>query len=159
MGKMKQQFNVLVENFEGKAEAELTKRLRRFTREALRRIVERSPVWTGAYVKSHRVGIKKSKTGRGFSGTHEPVVFAPPGGPYPKRMSEAQANALRKQIYNKLKSRISRVEIGDTVAIFNNIPYADRVEFIGWPPPEWTGMSPGPYHVYSLTKAEMRHFK
>lgn len=105
-----------------------------------------SPVWSGDYVKSHRVGIQKTSAGRGVGlGSHPvtPGKFAIP------KMSESKAISLKNELYQKKKGYISTAQPKDSIVISNNIHYADRVEFIGW-------IKTRPHYPYTLTMQDMR---
>lgn len=120
-------------------------------REAFRSVVEKSPVKTGSYVSSHRIGIRKSAAtieggpGRPFGTTllNQGEDFR---GMTAGEFRQAKANALKNM------SAVNRARPGDIIVIGNNIHYADQVEYIGW---HGRTKSTPPYHVYGRTWAEM----
>jgi len=122
----------------------LIKIKRAIAREAFRRIVRRSPVSSGNYVKSHRVGISKTESGRGISRGHEPVLpFA-----FSNKVPEATAEGIKAQVLAKRIPYISRAKLHDVITISNSIPYAHIVEYVGW-------KKTSAYHVYGLTAQEL----
>jgi hypothetical protein len=143
-----------VEKFKSGIKRDVVKAKRLAARIALKKLLNRSPARTGSYMSSHNIGISKSKTGRGigqkftsispdFTGAQiqENIGFMP-------RMLGPAKLALAASLYAKKNTRISTAQLGDTITIYNVIPYADKVEYLGWK------KTPA-YHVYGLTVAEL----
>ena len=114
-------------------------------RKAFASVVEKSPVKTGSYVSSHRVGIKASAAnisrGRPFESTsiNQQQNF--------KGLTKQQHTAVKQDALKNM-AKINKAKLTDVIVIANNIFYADRVEYLGW---ERTP----PYHVYGRTIAEL----
>jgi hypothetical protein len=105
----------------------------------LNELIKSSPVWTGAYIKSHKVTANK------IDSQHEPVIeffiinqitynFGP-------KMLAAAVQALKIQTLAKLATKISATDFNDTIYISNSIPYANQIEYLGWE-------KSGPYHTF-----------
>lgn len=92
--------------------------------EAAERLVYYAPIWTGAYVKSMRCGIDMPDT------SHEPYYSGLP--PYPPRVDEMTAEAIRMSMLAKLKAEIESAPVGSKIYLSNSIPYADQIEYTGW---------------------------
>jgi hypothetical protein len=120
-------------------------------REAFKSVVAKSPVKTGSYVLSHRIGIKATKTATGEPNLKRGAPFK---ATYKNQgedftgMTKIQFAAV-KQAALKRMSKINRAKPLHEIIIANNIHYADKVEYLGW---ERTG----PYHVYGNTIAELQ---
>jgi hypothetical protein len=136
---------------------------RRAARIALKKLLNRSPARTGNYMRSHKVGILKTEGGRGIGKGAETKITSEMekeiiagGGLHPK-MDQAKKQMLIQELYQKKSAYISRFQLEDDITIYNNIEYADRVEYLGWRDlfPEAKVHTP-PYHVYGLTIQEMR---
>jgi hypothetical protein len=113
--------------FGQKAKKQVTEIKRETARRALAGVIMRSPVHAGDYVKSNRVGITTKSSGRGVGLGYHPIT------PNKWLMSKhPQPWKLKMDLYKKKKLRISAAKFEDTIVIYNNIPYADQVEFIGW---------------------------
>ena len=113
--------------FGKKVKKDVTEIKRETARRVLSGVIMRSPVHSGDYVKSHRVGITTKTSGRGVGLGHHPMTMGKwlmPRHPQPWK--------LKLDLYGKKKLRISAAKFEDTIVIYNNIPYADTVEFIGW---------------------------
>jgi len=106
------------------------------TKETIKSLVALSPVWTGAYVKSHNIGIVVKDR------RHEPVART-----YSilTKLSVTEAMALKKSILQNKKFDLMLIELGHKIIISNSIPYANKVEYIGW-------QLQRSYFVYSKTK-------
>lgn len=135
-------------------------------RETAKEIISRSPVRSGAYIKSHILDIGRDKirttrierivtkikairsmiTGL-FTGVHtkDPAKWHAPM--FPAYLSQVQEQKLRKLRLQELTAEIeARMNNKvDTVTFRNNIPYAVNVEYTGW------RVTPA-YHVYGLAK-------
>jgi len=125
--------------FGKKVKKDVTEIKRETARRALAGVIMRSPVHSGDYVKSNRVGITTKTSGRGVGlGFH-----LTPGNKW--LMSRHPSPwKLKLDLYGQKKLRISAAKFEDTIVIYNNIPYADQVEFIGWE------LTP-PYHPFGHT--------
>jgi hypothetical protein len=141
-----------IETFKNGMKRDLVQQKRLAARIALKKLLNRSPARSGNYMRSHNVGISKTATGRGIGKRHAPVNNA-----YLPKMSKTQQLALAAELYNKKNGYISSAQLGDAITIYNIIPYANQVEYLGW-----SGVSKkyGPwqtpaYHVYGLTVAEL----
>lgn len=112
-------------------------------RKTLARLCANSPIRTGRYCLSHKVGLNRASTDT------EPNRFTRITD---RRTIVGRARGIGQQV-------IMRAKETDTIVINNTAHYASRVEYLGWPAPPvgiWTGEI-GPYHVYGLTTEEMRH--
>ena len=122
---------------------------KKIAKTAFKSIVDKSPVRTGSYVLSHRIGIKKLTSsptrGRGFAATY---VNQPKPGEKFQRITKKQFHAV-KTIAMKQTSKIDKARYFSRIVIGNNIHYADNVEYLGW-------ARTGPYHVYGRTIEEMK---
>jgi hypothetical protein len=107
---------------------------------ALKTLVKESPIWGGAYIKSHKVGIDEIDT------HHEPVWTLTKFGP---RLPHSAMQALRAEMATKLSVKILASDFNDTLYISNSIPYADQVEYIGW------GKA-GPHHPFGKAKMAIK---
>jgi hypothetical protein len=112
--------------------------------EAAERLVYYSPVWTGAYVKSMRCGVGTPDP------SHEPYHIGTQ--PYPMRVSEMQAEAIRIRVFDKLQQEIGMAKPGERIFLSNSIPYADQVEYVGWYlTPDGTEYLQAAHHVFTET--------
>jgi len=154
--KLKNAFNKLIKVIK-KGEKTYKQEL---TQEAFKSLVDLSPVSTGSYVLSHRIGINQKDTSVTLkkgpnpglykvlafgnparaSALHEKAVFRS----LKKAKTTAKPKAL-KQINKKLK----KIGPDDSVIISNSIPHAVNVEYVGW-------MKTPPYQVYGLTYEYLR---
>lgn len=145
-----------VEKFKNGMKRDLIQQKRLVARIALKKLLNRSPARSGAYMKSHNVGISKTGSGRGIGKRHAPVNVLEDI----PRMPESQRLALAASLYNTKKGYISTARLGDSITIYNIIPYADQVEYIGWFGSAMKGrqdtLSTPAYHVYGLTIAELQ---
>ena len=115
----------------------------------MKSLVSLSPVWSGSYVKSHRVGIN-FKDPR-HAPVHHIVHVALNNWYFPvSKMSSAMATRLRNKVAEVREKNLSAAKPGDKIIISNSIDYAPTVEYIGW---EKTG----PYHVYAKTKIRVKN--
>ena len=113
--------------FGKKVKKDVTRIKRETARQALSGLIMRSPVHSGDYVRSNRVGITKNTSGRGVGlGYH-----TSPGNKW-LMAKHPHPWKLKLDLYAKKKLRISAAKFEDTIVIYNNIPYADTVEYIGW---------------------------
>ena len=108
---------------------------------ALRELIIASPVRTGNYIKSHKVGINTQVM------HHEPVNFQ-----WHEPMPEAMALALKQALFTELAAETLEADFDDFIIISNSIPYADRVEFIGW-------MLTPAYHPFGKAKLALKSGK
>lgn len=111
--------------------------------QVFKKVVKRSPVWSGPYVKNHRIGIGKIDRRSGKSASAVGSVFPP-------KMSEAEAQALKAEISEWetgiLKGK--KINLETPIYISNSIGHAVQVEYIGWK------KTPA-HHVYGLTYEEI----
>jgi hypothetical protein len=149
-----------IEKFKNGLKRDLIKQKRLAARIALKKLIYRSPARTGNYIRSHKVGISKSQTGRGIGKSHAPVIEA-----FTEPMEGSEKLAFMAEQYNKKKGYISTAQLLDSITIYNIIPYAKNVEYLGWSGDyDISGGYGGqvrswyrpPYHVYGLTIEEMR---
>jgi hypothetical protein len=151
-----------IEKFKESIEKDVVAIKRTAARITLKKLLNRSPARSGAYMKSHNVGISKTGAGRGIGRRHATVVT----GKFIPKMPDAQKLALAAKLYNQKKGYISTARLKDAITIYNVIPYADQVEYLGWYNSGTEGLRLGdsengqlqttpPYHVYGLTIAEM----
>lgn len=106
---------------------------------ALKTIVENSPVWSGAYVRSHRLSVNGAPVA-------EPVQSPKEIGP---RLPDAAAIALRKLVFQEQMAHYGEKLPFSTVVISNDADHARLVEFVG------TGFVNARY-VYTRTADKVR---
>lgn len=94
----------------------------RTTLEALVFLANRSPVWTGSYVSSHRIG-HKTPSSAPWVNLHSEAGVSEPAPPEIAR--KMQAEVIRRERENLLSSDI---EPYDVLHITNNTPYGQAVE-------------------------------
>jgi hypothetical protein len=100
----------------------------------VKRIIARSPVQTGSYVLSHRVGA---------DGADNSIAMRP------DTYIEQNPDGLRTQVLADLAAEIKRVPKGVSIYVSNSVGHAPNVEYIGW-------KRRGPYHVYGLSVMEIK---
>ena len=103
---------------------------------------EYSPVWSGGYVLSHRVGINgRNDTGPTIKGI---------AGVIPPKVSIAQAKEYRARAALRVKSRIRLSQMSDdgVLSIYNNSPHAFMVEVL---PDKYMAGTMAPYYPYLKT--------
>ncbi len=148
-----------IEKFKKQLEQDVAKAKRTAARIALKKLYEKSPARTGNYMRSHKVGIAKTKTGRGIGKGAAVKPYGPLGRVYwTPRMTPGEKAALTKELYAKRSAYISRFQLHDDITIYNNIFYAHRVEYFGWDDlagPNQKLPPPRPYFVYTMTIAEL----
>lgn len=86
-----------------------------------------SPVWTGSYVLSHRIGINKPSTRKPTRNWPEDSEFVDPR--YPPKATRAEAARIKARARKELK-KVAGAKAGDKVIISNTINHADEVEDI-----------------------------
>ena len=123
--------------------------------ECFKRVVKKSPVWSGPYVKSHKIGVGKIDRRAAKSVIQADMENSQQGMAseilYPQKMSSAEAAALKSEL-NEFETRIllgKKVNIDIPIYVSNSVSHASEVEYIGW-------KKTGPYHVYGLTAEEMK---
>jgi len=104
-------------------------------------IVDISPVWTGAYVKSHQVGVNSV----------DATFTAPTISTTANMPIQSQAVKALRQERKKINSAKinAATRLFDEIYISNSAPHASIVEYIGW-------QKTGPYHVYSKAKMKAK---
>lgn len=102
-------------------------------------VVGFSPVWSGTYVESHKVGLDNIIL------EHEKPYYGPP---FPDKLNEGHALALKVGVVNDLSPVIDKAEFRNTIFISNSIPYANQVEFGG-------GLTPA-YHPYGRAALKLK---
>lgn len=127
-------------------------RLKKVTLEAADYAMERlanqfSPVWTGTYILSHRVGIN-GMTDSGYTNKIPPGL-AP--GDIPPKVSAGEIMAYRITAAGRVKSKISIRKMPDSgrLVIYNQSPMAMHVETL---PDKYLTGDMNPYHPYRKTK-------
>ena len=112
--------------------------------EVFKGVAKRSPVWSGPYVKSHRIGIGKID-----KRSAKPAIGI--DGKLPPKMPEAEAEALKSEIAEWETGILKRkkVDLEKPIYISNSIGHARNVEYIGF-----QSMTQ-PYRVYGLTYQEV----
>ena len=106
-----------------------------------------SPVWTGTYILSHRVGIN----GMTDSGYTNMVPSGTLPGQVPDKVSTAAALSFRVTASGRVKKRINMKKMSDqgTILIYNQSPMAMTVETL---PDKYLEGNMEPYHPYRKTK-------
>jgi hypothetical protein len=135
-----------IEKFKNGIKRDLIQQKRLAARMTLRKLLNRSPARSGSYMKSHNVGISKTETGRGIGKSHAKVHI---GKPFLPEMNNAERLSLAAQLYAQKNGYISAARLNDSITIYNVIPYANQVEYLGW-------VKTPAHHVYGLTVAEMQ---
>jgi hypothetical protein len=150
-----------IEKFKSGIKRDVVQMKRTAARIALKKLIYRSPARSGNYIRSHNVGISRTGSGRGIGRRHAPVIkqFLEP-------MNQGEKLAFMAEQYNKKKGYISTAKLLDSITIYNIIPYAKNVEYLGWSGEStFWGVGGGqqtrswyhpPYQVYGLTVEEMR---
>jgi len=147
--------NKLLDDFKKFAEQtkkNLAEEQKSLAKKAVDDIVYRSPIWTGAYVKSMRCGIGM------VDSSHEP--YHPGTQPYPYRLSEMEAEIVRLGVIAKLNSEIDSAPIGESIYLSNNIPYASKIEYLGWMiTPDGTEYVAAPIPVFTETIMDLEYIE
>jgi len=99
--------------------------------EVYAQVIENTPIWTGSYLLSHRVGIN-GKSSEPPTYTNQDIEFT--------GLSQDTVSAYKDQAWKRILS-IETSEQIESVYISNDIGHAAHVEYIGWT------MTPA-YHVY-----------
>ena len=107
--------------------------------EAIFIIVNDSPVWSGAYVMSHRLSINGSPVAKALK---SPSVIGP-------KMPEAQAAVLRNMTAKKLMAEYRIISPFQLVVIKNEADHCLEVEYEGT-------KSYGPHYVYTSAENYFR---
>lgn len=102
---------------------------------ALQGVIERTPVWTGSYLLSHRVGINAKST--------EPPTYINQH-PEFNGLTPGEEEAYRQKAMMQA-NKIQTAQNINSVWVSNGIGHAPDVEYIGWP------SGKPPYHTYGLT--------
>ncbi|RLA56949.1 MAG: hypothetical protein DRR04_13615 [Gammaproteobacteria bacterium] len=106
------------------------------------RLIARSPIVTGSYVLSHKVGLN----GKDSSVTYgDPLPVDEHG----ERIAQPNRRSVVGYAIAKGQQVIAKAHRPKKFVLSNSIHYAPNVEFMGW------ANSPA-YHVYALTLLEMR---
>ena len=127
---------------------------RKSAEKAFTKLVRRSPVWTGAYVRSHQIGIGKpdlSYVQISFKSRPELWEFSSSPRGLPPRASAGQAASIKNGMMNR-KMKLKNVKSTEAIYLTNSVPHAKNVEYLGWPDFKH---SPNPYYVYTRTALEM----
>jgi len=129
----------------GKFKAEIYRTVTNVTKAIVKdvytRIVNKSPVWTGSYVSSHRIGIDKID---GTITDLHPDEFTDR---FPPQADFMEAERFKAEAMDqKFRMDILQYPL-KKVIISNSIHYADKVEYLGWK------KTPA-YHVYGLSREE-----
>jgi hypothetical protein len=105
-------------------------------------IVDGSPVDTGTYIMAHSVGVGRDS---GFVGDRSSF----------KKRRNRNANQFRGLARGNLQRSVAALALGATDVYFRNrAEHAYRVEVRGWEDIR----GPGPYHVYTLARAQAPQF-
>lgn len=109
-----------------------------------KKLVEFSPVWSGPFVKSHRLGIDwKDPTYQIFKTVDDTAVMLA------MKVSSTKAKAIKNAVLAKLQNEAFEIGIKDNKVILSNcIPYGPAVEYLYGPR--------NGYHVYGKTRAALR---
>jgi hypothetical protein len=103
---------------------------KRLCHEVADSLVGASPIWSGSFLASHRVGINKESP----EGPTDLKKYSTPNQIYPDQMTDAEAEMLQSKMEMKLHyeidSGIDRMEkvLGEKIIFTNNIAHADAVE-------------------------------
>ena len=104
----------------------ITKKKKQLAEIAVKSLFQRSPVWAGSYIKSHRINLNFADL------SHEPYVELAPQFWQATKLSGPAALALKKGLLSKAKLKIGLTGFEDDIFISNSIPYSDQVEYLGW---------------------------
>jgi len=126
MAKQAQKFRQIADRYLEKLKESANDAKKTLAKQATRKVIDYSPVRTGAYVTSHRIGIDQ------IDPSHEPFITVGPGEEIPPKMPTALAAALKESLYAKHSTEISRAPFDKDIYVSNSIPYANQVEYIGW---------------------------
>ena len=133
-----EQFKKSIREQRDRIEDRFVRDLREIASLAFKTAVGFSPVDTGSYVTSHRIGI-------GHIDPSFTLHFTPGA-----NMSAMKAEALSREL-----SKIEAINKVSVIYLSNRVPHAINVEFTGW----WTdnGFVP-PYMVYNATRQILRAY-
>jgi hypothetical protein len=106
-----------------------------------------SPVWTGTYVSSHRVGID-GKTDSGYT-NRAPINLLP--GQIPQKADPAAAILYREQAASRVREKINIKNMPNSgkIIIYNQCPMALEVEVL---PDKYLTGNMSPYMPYKKTE-------
>jgi hypothetical protein len=106
-----------------------------------------SPIWSGSYVLSHRVGINR-KNDSGPTIKNIPGVIG-------QKVSLSEATAYRQKAALRVKNRLKIAQIGNegTVVIYNESAHAALVEML---PDKYMAGTMAPYFPYLKTNSVLR---
>jgi len=92
------------------------------------KLVQFSPIWSGAYIKSHRLGIGRKDR------SHEPYITVEGfESMMARRLTPSAMIRVIEYVTDKLKDQAFDIKKNtDYVHITNSIPYGDQVEYLGW---------------------------
>lgn len=116
---------------------------------SIRQLTSLSPVWSGSYVMSHRVGIDSRNDA---APTNMTPGLAP--GEIPIKVIPSVALKFRKEAYMRAKARFVGKELPDKgrIILYNNAPHAGVVEVL---PDKYLSGKMSPYHPYGKTKQRL----
>jgi len=138
-----------LEEFRVKTHERLDLAKQDLARKTLAKLVARSPVLTGQYILSHKVGINEPD----LSYEHTLPTLKLRKNISKGKQIGTNIGVNRRSVEMKAKSvgqqKIMQAGYKDTIYISNSVPHAVNVEYLGW------AKKPA-LHVYGLTKAEMR---
>lgn len=139
-------FKQALEDFKEEIRNEGNLVLRKYAMAAYNGVIAHSPIYTGRYVLSHRVGIGHKDTS-----VNKPILH----------VAQFKADAIGKgamlwRVYGKLnalrataKAKILTATLLDRkIIISNSVEYAEQVEYLGW---HFGQHHVPPYHVYGKT--------
>jgi hypothetical protein len=111
------------------AELLIKELVKEVAKQAIELMVMISPVWTGSYVSSHRIGFNQENAS-GPTYINQEVL---PGRMFSEKLSSGEAIALGKQVEAKLLAEVERMFAQDDLKIrslifTNKIGHADSVE-------------------------------
>ena len=99
-----------------------------------------SPVWTGSYVLSHRIGINGKDD---IGPTIKSSGLAP--GIIPPRISKTKEESYRKKAASRTKTRLNDLPDKGKITIYNSSPHALLVEVL---PDKYLAGTMAPYFPY-----------
>ena len=117
-------------------------------KKTLAKLVSKSPVLTGQYIRGHKVSLNSRSQDVGTA----PATLKMRKNPLKGKQIGTNIGVDRRSIEMSVKGKglqtIMQASYDDVIYISNNVPHRFFVEFLGWP-----GVPA--YHVYGMNKLEM----
>jgi len=132
-----------IQKFIKKTENKSTALLRNVCKEMATKIAERTGVDTGNLLGNYRIGINTIGSNPGFL----PGPSAWVGKVKDETIAERNRQRALKFFKRNLQEHLARLALFDTFYMDTDVPYADKVEYIGW-------KKTPPYRMFGRTIVE-----